>query len=92
MNAGGENLVRMANDIGNFFRAEADREDAIAGIATHLGKFWTRKMREKLLAQVVRGETGLDELPLAALRRLAGEAAAAPGAAGAAGPEATRSD
>lgn len=73
MNTGGENLVRMANDIGNFFRAEADPEDAIAGIAVHIGKFWTRKMREKLIARVVQDGHGLDALPLAALRRLAAE-------------------
>ncbi len=71
MSAGGDNLVRMANDIGNFFRAEPQREDAIAGIAAHIAKFWTRKMREKIFAQVAQGGDGLDELPLAALRRLA---------------------
>jgi formate dehydrogenase subunit delta len=63
-----EQLVRMANDIGNFFRAEPAREDAIAGIANHIDKFWTKRMRQKLAAH---GEGGLDELPLAALRRLA---------------------
>jgi len=31
--SGSENLVRMANDIGNFFRAQPNREDAIAGRA-----------------------------------------------------------
>jgi formate dehydrogenase subunit delta len=38
----------MANDIGNFFRAEPQREDAIAGIANHIAKFWTKRMRAKL--------------------------------------------
>jgi formate dehydrogenase subunit delta len=65
---GGEHLVRMANDIGNFFRGEPVREDAVAGIANHISKFWTRRMRQKIAAH---GEEGLDELPLAALRRLA---------------------
>ncbi len=63
-----DHLVRMANDIGNFFRAEPVREDAIAGIANHIDKFWTPSMRRKIAAH---GEAGLDELPLAALRRLA---------------------
>jgi formate dehydrogenase subunit delta len=62
-----EHLVRMANDIGNFFRAESVREDAIAGIANHIAKFWTKRMRQKLTAH---GEAGLDELPREALRRL----------------------
>ena len=65
---GAEHLVKMANDIGNFFRAEPLREDAITGIANHIAKFWTRRMRHKLAAH---GELGLDELPREALRRLA---------------------
>jgi formate dehydrogenase subunit delta len=64
----GEMLVRMANDIGNFFRADPVREDAIAGIANHIARFWTKRMRQKLAAY---GEQGLDELPREALRRLA---------------------
>jgi len=63
-----EHLVRMANDIGNFFRAEPVREDAIAGIANHIDKFWTKRMRQKIAAH---GEAGLDDLPCEALRRLA---------------------
>ena len=66
--AGAEHLVRMANDIGNFFRAEPVRDDAVAGIANHIAKFWTQRMRSKLTAH---GEHGLDELPREALRRLA---------------------
>jgi formate dehydrogenase subunit delta len=58
----------MANDIGNFFRAEPVREDAVAGIANHIAKFWSKRMRDKLS---VHGEEGLDELPREALRRLA---------------------
>jgi formate dehydrogenase subunit delta len=60
----------MANDIGNFFRAQPNREDAIAGIANHIKSFWTRRMRDKLDAQLAHGEQGLDELPREALRRL----------------------
>jgi formate dehydrogenase subunit delta len=65
---GAEHLVRMANDIGNFFRSEPKRDDAVAGIANHIAKFWTPRMREKLLAHMrVHGSEGLDELPLAAV-------------------------
>jgi formate dehydrogenase subunit delta len=63
-----EHLVKMANDIGDFFRAEPAREDAIAGIANHIDKFWTKRMRQKMAAH---GEAGLNELPREALRRLA---------------------
>jgi formate dehydrogenase subunit delta len=68
--SGGEHLIQMANDIGNFFAAEPKREDAIAGIAQHISKYWTRRMREKLIAQLQQGAAGLDELPRAALERL----------------------
>jgi len=68
VHGGAQQLVKMANDIGRFFRAEPVREDAIAGIANHIDKFWTKRMRQKLAAH---GESGLDELPREALRRLA---------------------
>jgi len=63
-----DQLVQMANDIGNFFRAESVREDAVVGIANHIAKYWTKRMRQKLAAH---GEAGLDELPREAFRRLA---------------------
>ena len=63
-----EQLVKMANDIGDFFRAEPLREDAIAGIAKHIASFWTKSMRRKITAH---GDAGLDELPREALKRLA---------------------
>jgi formate dehydrogenase subunit delta len=70
-----DHLVKMANDIGNFFRAEPVREDAIAGIANHIDKFWTKSMRRKMDAH---GEAGLDELPRDALRWLATKPATTP--------------
>ena len=73
-----EHLVKMANDIGHFFGAEPEREDAIAGIANHIAKFWTKRMRDKLTAHVrLDGDASLDELPREALRRLAAQQAAA---------------
>ena len=76
--SGAEHLVQMANDIGNFFRSEPKREDAIAGIANHIDKFWTPRMREKLSAHLKQhGSDALDELPRAALRSLAENPAAA---------------
>jgi formate dehydrogenase subunit delta len=73
---GVESLVKMANDISHFFRAEPKREDAVAGIANHIARYWTRRMREKLFAQVQRGEPGLEDLPREALQRLQSDAAA----------------
>ena len=68
--SGRDQLIQMANDIGNFFRAQPDREDAIAGIANHIRSYWTRRMRDKLDAQLAHGDQGLDELPREAVRRL----------------------
>jgi formate dehydrogenase subunit delta len=66
-----EHLVKMANDIGNFFRAEPDREDAIAGIVNHISRYWTQRMRDKLSAHLrAEGDLSLNELPREALRRL----------------------
>jgi len=69
-----EHLVQMANDIGNFFRSEPERKDAIAGIANHIAKFWTPRMRQKLVSHVQKcGTLDLDELPREALRTLTGQ-------------------
>jgi formate dehydrogenase subunit delta len=64
-------LVKMANDIGRYFRTEPQREDAVAGISNHIAKYWTPRMREKITAHMqAGGESDLDDLPREALRRL----------------------
>jgi formate dehydrogenase subunit delta len=65
-----QHLTQMANDIGNFFRAQGSREEAIAGIANHLNSFWTPSMRYQLTSLSERELDGLDELPQAAVLRL----------------------
>ena len=64
-----ENLVHMANQIALFF-ASYPREDAIAGVADHLLKFWDPRMRRELLDYVAGEGSGLHELVLAAAPRL----------------------
>jgi formate dehydrogenase subunit delta len=64
--------MQMANDIGNFFRSEPERSAAIGGIANHITKYWTPRMRQKLMAHVQQhGMGGLDELPQEAVKMLA---------------------
>ncbi len=64
-----DNLVHMANRIGAFFEAQPDRDEALAGIADHLKKFWDPRMRTQILAAVAQGRTsGLSEIVVAALR------------------------
>ncbi len=65
-----DKLAKMANDIGDFFRAEPVHEDAVAGIANHIGKYWTPRMREKILKLANQNGHGIDELPREALRRI----------------------
>lgn len=70
-------LIQMANDIGDFFRAQP-HDDAVAGIANHLKSFWTPKMRAQLTSQMNEGDAQLDELPREALRMLMQPSGGAP--------------
>jgi formate dehydrogenase subunit delta len=45
-----DNLVDMANRIGEFFESMPDHEEAPAGIADHIRRFWEPRMRSALLA------------------------------------------
>ncbi|SCK24307.1 formate dehydrogenase subunit delta [Vogesella sp. LIG4] len=41
-------LTRMANQIGGFFEAMPDRQEALAGITLHIKRFWEPRMRREL--------------------------------------------
>jgi formate dehydrogenase subunit delta len=45
-----DTLIRMANQIGAFFEAMPDREQAVKDIASHLRRTWDPRMRAQLLA------------------------------------------
>ncbi|PJI50745.1 MULTISPECIES: formate dehydrogenase subunit delta [Pseudomonas] len=45
-----ENLIKMANQIGQYFASEPDRELAVRGVQQHLKNFWTPAMRRDLKA------------------------------------------
>jgi len=47
-----DNLITMANQIGSFFEAMPDREEAVADIAGHIKRFWEPRMRRALLGHV----------------------------------------
>ena len=68
-----EYLVKMANDIGNFFAAEPDHEVAVQGVTEHLRKFWDLRMRRAIITHQQEGGEGLSEVSAAAVTRLAGE-------------------
>lgn len=67
-----EHLVRMANDIADYFRSEPDRALAVAGVCNHMKKFWDPRMR-KQIASYLREQAGdgLSELARAAVVQLA---------------------
>jgi formate dehydrogenase subunit delta len=70
-----ERLVTMANDIGDFFKAEPDREDAVAGIQNHLQRYWVPRMRVQIRAYAEGGGEGLAEPVKEAILRLSTPAA-----------------
>lgn len=85
-------LAQMANDIGNFFRSEQDRQVAVDAIANHINRYWTNRMRQKLLEYVGQGGADLDDLPRAAVAKVvvtptAGGTAPTPGHAPGSTPE-----
>ncbi|WJF90981.1 formate dehydrogenase subunit delta [Paraburkholderia bonniea] len=45
-----QNLIQMANQIGQFFDSMPTRDEALAGIADHIRRFWEPRMRRTLLA------------------------------------------
>jgi len=65
-----EHLVKMANQIEDFFQSEPDRDVAIAAIESHLKRFWDPRMRKAIIQHVEKGGAGLGALALAAVRKL----------------------
>jgi formate dehydrogenase subunit delta len=63
------NMVHMANQIATFF-ASYPREEAVAGVADHLQKFWDPRMRRQLLDYIAQKGMGLHELVGEAAPRL----------------------
>jgi formate dehydrogenase subunit delta len=50
MNA--DNLIVMANQIGDFFETMPNRRDAVTDVAGHLKRYWEPRMRRSLLAHI----------------------------------------
>jgi formate dehydrogenase subunit delta len=71
-----EKLVRMANQIGDFY-ASMPESEAIEGVATHLRRYWTPKMIRELVAFAEEGEAGLNPTAARAIEALKKAAATA---------------
>jgi formate dehydrogenase subunit delta len=58
------NLIKMANQIAQYFAGETDQQQAVLGVRNHLQMFWTPGMRKELLAWQTEHQ-GADLHPLA---------------------------
>ena len=65
------NLVKMANQIGQFFHSYPDREEAVTEVAAHIRRFWEPRMRRAIIEHMHQGgDTGLLPLVSEALQRM----------------------
>lgn len=71
-----EKLVRMANQIGDYFRTLPEAE-AVAGAADHLHRFWTPKMCSELASFAESGGAGLNRIAACAVAALKKQSATA---------------
>jgi formate dehydrogenase subunit delta len=67
-------LVRMANDIGNFFASDPDKEEAAHNVFAHLRRFWDPRMRAQIISYYRGGGEGLSDIVAKAVQALAEEA------------------
>ncbi len=65
-----EKLIKMANDISDFFNSESDKELAAEGVKKHIQRSWDPRMRQQIIAYC--REDGKELSPLAhkAVQRL----------------------
>jgi len=65
-----ERLVKMANDIANFFNSESDKEIAVEGIRNHIARSWDPRMRNAIIAYCQEDGAELSDLARAAVAKL----------------------
>lgn len=66
-----DHLLSMAQDIASYFAADPDPEARVAGIASHLERFWDPRMRRKLIAYLQQDGEGIDPVLREAVLRVA---------------------
>jgi formate dehydrogenase subunit delta len=64
-------LVKMANQIGDFFAPYPDRDEVVKSIAVHLKNSWDPRMRRQIIEYVNQDGTDLKEPVRAAILSLA---------------------
>jgi len=77
-------LIKMANEIGEFFAGVSDPQQAARDVANHLRRFWEPRMRAQMLRYYEQRQgAGLSEVAKHAVALLHAASAAGPPAAGA---------
>ncbi len=64
------NLIKMANNIGAFFKSEPEKEAGIQGVEQHLRNAWEPRMRKQIIEYVEQGGNELMDIVAEAVRRL----------------------
>jgi formate dehydrogenase subunit delta len=65
-----ERLIKMANDIGDFFNAESNKEIAAEGVKKHILRSWDPRMRREIIAYCQQDGAALSDLVRTAVSRL----------------------
>jgi formate dehydrogenase subunit delta len=65
-----EHLIKMANDISNFFNADPDKEIAAEGMRNHLQRSWEPRMRKAIIAYCQQSGEGLSDLAKNSIAKL----------------------
>ncbi len=65
-----EKLIKMANQVGDFYEAFPDKAEARKEIAGHLNKFWNSAMRKSIAAYIKEKQgTGLHPQVIEAIQQ-----------------------
>lgn len=65
-----ERLIKMANDISNFFNAETDKQVAAEGVKNHIQHSWDPRMRTAIIEYCQKDGSALSDLAKTAVRQL----------------------
>jgi formate dehydrogenase subunit delta len=65
-----EILIKMANDISDFFKSESDKELAVQGMKNHILRSWDPRMRNDILNYCHQDGSALSDLAKEAVSRL----------------------
>ena len=65
-----EKLIKMANDIGDFFNAETNKDIAAEGVKKHILRSWDPRMRREIIHYFKQDGSALSDVVKTAISRL----------------------